>query len=171
MRTEYLLLGTHNVLLAAALATAVIALACDKAPVATPTSIPATPAPFGTSLLPDVTPTGILSNDQAKAEAIKALSIAAPELNVVQVSRNAVVRLLVWGDYLRLYEDGTDVSPQNAPYDQLVWFVEAEGEWRSGGIVPAGSYTTYNYGSVAMNAADGKLMRRSHYNEPKLIGK
>ncbi|MBM3933759.1 MAG: hypothetical protein FJ319_05575 [SAR202 cluster bacterium] len=141
-------------------------------PTASPTavSMPFTPGPDATTLPPDLTPKGVMSPEQAKSRAVELLSVAAHEVNVVQGPRNAVAELTYWGDFARRYASDVNFGPEAAPYDQMVWFVEAEGEWRSGGIVPQGSRTTYRYASVALDAKNGTLMHRSHYNEPKLIG-
>ena len=52
--------------------------------------------------------------------------------------------------------------------DPLVWVVEAQGSWRTGGIVPEEAQRDLKLGAVAFDADTGSDYARSHRYTPLL---
>ena len=50
----------------------------------------------------------------------------------------------------------------------MVWVVQAQGSWRSAGIVPEEARRDFSVGLVAFDADTGETYGRSHRNEPLL---
>ena len=92
------------------------------------------------------------------------LSFNAPELVVTGKPHSPTVRLMrrhefevmQWGSL------GTMIS------DPLVWVVEAQGSWRTGGITPEEARQDLSVGLVAFDADTGSMYGTSHWNEPLL---
>ena len=61
-------------------------------------------------------------------------------------------------------------SPGAIISDPIVWVVQAQGSWRSGGIVPEEAREDFSVGLVAFDADTGATYGRSHRNEPLLGG-
>ncbi|MBI4336651.1 MAG: hypothetical protein HY683_02325 [Chloroflexi bacterium] len=93
--------------------------------------------------------------------ALESFKLPEPEIMPVEDARDPVARLMRLGEYVALTGGSTR---ENA--DSLVWVVEAEGMWRSAGIVPVESRTTYRYASVAIDAETGNFIASSRTHEP-----
>ena len=52
--------------------------------------------------------------------------------------------------------------------DPLVWVVEAQGSWRTGGITPEEAREDLSVGLVAFDAGTGSIYGTSQRNEPLL---
>ena len=94
------------------------------------------------------------------------LSFSAPELAVTGKPHSPTVRLMRRSGFTAM-QGGTAGT---AFPDPMVWVVQAQGSWRSAGIVPEESRRDFSVGQVAFDADTGETYGRSHRNEP-LLGK
>ena len=92
------------------------------------------------------------------------LSFSAPELDVTVKPHSPTVRLMRRSEFDAM-QGGT--AGTTLP-DPLVWVVEAQGSWRTGGIVPEEAREDLSVGLVAFDADTGSTYGRSHRNEPLL---
>ena len=94
------------------------------------------------------------------------LSFSAPELEVTGKPHSPTVRLMRRHEFMAM-RGGT--AGTTLP-DPLVWVVQAQGSWRSAGIVPEEARRDFSVGLVAFDADTGATYGRSHRNEPLLEG-
>ncbi len=87
------------------------------------------------------------------------LSFAVPELNVTGKPHSPVVRLMGRGEFQAMRG-----STPTTDSDPLVWVVEAQGSWRTGGIVPEEKRQDFSVGLVAFDADTGRRYGGSHGN-------
>ena len=92
------------------------------------------------------------------------LSFPRPELNVTGKPHSPVVRLMRRSEFEAL---GGGSGPTTAS-DPLVWVVEAQGSWRTGGIVPEEAREDLTVGAVAFDADTGSDYGTSHRYTPLL---
>ena len=94
------------------------------------------------------------------------LSFNAPELEVTGKPHSPTVRLMRRHEFdaMRGGTAGTTLP------DPMVWVVQAQGSWRSAGIVPEESRRDFSVGLVAFDADTGATYGMSHRNEPLLEG-
>ena len=92
------------------------------------------------------------------------LSFNVPELNVTGKPHSPTVRLMRTSEFeaLRGASAGTMIP------DPLVWVVEAQGSWRTGGITPEEAREDLSVGLVAFDADTGSTYGGSYGNEPML---
>ena len=94
------------------------------------------------------------------------LSFNAPELEVTGKPHSPIVRLMRRHEFMAM-RGGT--AGTTLP-DPMVWVVQAQGSWRSAGIVPEEARRDFSVGLVAFDADTGATSGRSHRNEPLLEG-
>ena len=94
------------------------------------------------------------------------LSFSAPELEVTGKPHSPTVRLMRRSEFTAM-RGGT--AGTTLP-DPLSWVVQAQGSWRSAGIVPEEARRDFSVGLVAFDADTGETYGRSHRNEPLLEG-
>ena len=87
------------------------------------------------------------------------LSFAVPELNVTGKPHSPVVRLMGRGEFQAMRG-----STPTTDSDPLVWVVEAQGSWRTGGIVPKNRRQDLSVGLVAFDADTGRRYGAFHGN-------
>lgn len=92
------------------------------------------------------------------------LSFNVPELNVTGKPHSPTVRLMRRSEF----ETVRGGSLGAMIPDPLVWVVEAQGSWRTGGITPEESRENLSVGLVAFNADTGSTYGRRYGNEPLL---
>ena len=94
------------------------------------------------------------------------LSFNAPELEVTGKPHSPTVRLMRRHEFDAMREGtaGTTLP------DPMVWVVQAQGSWRTGGMVPEESRRDFSVGLVAFDADTGATYGRSHRNESLLEG-
>ena len=92
------------------------------------------------------------------------LSLSAPELEVTGKPYSPTVRLMRRHEFMAMQGS----SPGATIADPLVWMVQAQGSWRSAGIVPEEARRDFPVGLVAFDADTGETYGRSHRNEPLL---
>lgn len=90
------------------------------------------------------------------------LSFNVPELNVTGKPHSPTVRLMRTSEFEAMR--GASVGTMNP--DPLVWVVEAQGSWRTGGITPEESRENLSVGLVAFDADTGSTYGWSYGNEP-----
>ena len=88
------------------------------------------------------------------------LSFAVPELNVTGKPHSPVVRLMRWSEFDAMR--GSSSATKDP--DRLVWVVEAQGSWRTAGIVPEEKRQDFSVGLVAFDADTGRRYGGSHGN-------
>ena len=91
------------------------------------------------------------------------LSFAAPELTVTGKPHSPVVRLMLRSEF-----EAMRGSAPTMPSDPLVWVVEAQGSWRTGGIVPKEARQDLSVGLVTFDADTGSTYGGSHGNTSRL---
>ena len=94
------------------------------------------------------------------------LSFSAPELEVTGKPHSPTVRLMRRSEFAAMQGSPAETTLS----DPLVWVVEAQGSWRTGGIVPEESRQDFSVGLIAFDAATGETYGRSHRNEALLEG-
>ena len=94
------------------------------------------------------------------------LSFGGPELLVTGKPHSPTVRLMHRHEFMAM-QGG---SPGAIISDPIVWVVQAQGSWRSGGIVPEKAREDFSVGLVAFDADTGATYGRSHRNKPLLGG-
>ena len=87
------------------------------------------------------------------------LSFAAPELTVTGKPHSPVVRLMLRSEF-----EAMRGSAPTMPSDPLVWVVEAQGSWRTGGIVPKEARQDLSVGLVTFDADTGSRYGGRHGN-------
>lgn len=92
------------------------------------------------------------------------LSFNVPELNVTGKPHSSTVRLMRTSEFEAMR--GASAVTMNP--DPLVWVVEAQGSWRTGGIVPEKYRENLSVGLVAFDADTGSTYGRRYWNEPLL---
>ena len=94
------------------------------------------------------------------------LNFSAPELEVTGKPHSPTTRLMRRHEFMAMRggAPGTMIS------NPLVWVVQAQGSWRTGGIVPEESRQDFSVGLVAFGADTGETYGRSHRMEPLLEG-
>ena len=92
------------------------------------------------------------------------LSFGGPELLVTGKPHSPTVKLMRRHEFMAM-QGG---SPGAIISDPLVWVVQAQGSWRSGGIVPEEAREDFSVGLVAFDADAGATYGGSHRNEPLL---
>ena len=92
------------------------------------------------------------------------LSFNVPELNVTGKPHSPTVRLMRTSEFEAM--QGGSVGAMTS--DPLVWVVEAQGSWRTGGITPEEHRENLSVGLVAFNADTGSTYGRRYWNEPLL---
>ena len=92
------------------------------------------------------------------------LSSNAPELEVTGKPHSPTVRLMRRHEFMAMQGS----SPGAIIADTVVWVVQAQGSWRSAGIVPEEARRDFSVGLVAFDADTGATYGRSHRNEPLL---
>ena len=92
------------------------------------------------------------------------LSFSGPELVVTGKPHSPTVKLMRRGEFTAMQGSW---AGRTVP-DPLVWVVQAQGSWRSGGIVPEEARQDFSVGLVAFDADTGAAYGRSHRNEPLL---
>ena len=90
----------------------------------------------------------------------------APELEVTGKPHSPNVRLMRWREFMAMRGG----SPGSMISNPLVWVVQAQGSWRSAGIVPEEARRDFSVGLVAFDADTGDTYGRSHRKEPLLVG-
>ncbi len=88
------------------------------------------------------------------------LSFAVPELNVTGKPHSPVVRLMRRSEFDAMR--GSSSATKDP--DRLVWVVEAQGSWRTAGIVPEEKRQDFSVGLVAFDADTGRRYGGSHGN-------
>ncbi len=92
------------------------------------------------------------------------LSFSAPELVVTGKPHSPTVRLMRRHEFMAMRGS----SPGTMISNPLVWVVQAQGSWRSAGIVPEEARKDFSVGLIAFDADTGDTYGRSHRNEPLL---
>ena len=92
------------------------------------------------------------------------LSFSAPELAVTGKPHSPTVRLMRRHEFMAMQGGSSGAIIPNP----MVWVVQAQGSWRSAGIVPEESRREFSVGLVAFDADTGETYGRSHRNEPLL---
>lgn len=92
------------------------------------------------------------------------LSSSAPELAVTGKPHSPTARLMRRHEFMAMRGG----SPGGMISNPLVWVVQAQGSWRSDGIVPEESRRDFSVGLVAFDADTGATYGRSHRKEPLL---
>ena len=87
------------------------------------------------------------------------LSFAVPEVNVTGNPHSPVVRLMRRSEF-----EAMRGSAPAMPSDPLVWVVEAQGSWRTGGITPEEARQDLSVGLVVFDADTGADYGGSHGN-------
>ena len=87
------------------------------------------------------------------------LSFAMPEVVVTGKPHSPVVRLMRRSEF-----NAMRGSVSAMPSDPLVWVVEAQGSWRTAGIVPEEKRQNFSIGLVAFDADTGRGYGASHGN-------
>ena len=87
------------------------------------------------------------------------LSFAVPEVNVTGKPHSPVVRLMRRSEF-----EAMRGSAPAMPSDPLVWVVEAQGSWRTGGITPEEARQDLSVGLVVFDADTGADYGGSHGN-------
>ena len=87
------------------------------------------------------------------------LSFAVPEIDVTGKPHSPVVRLMRRSEF-----EAMRGSAPAMPSDPLVWVVEAQGSWRTGGITPEESRQDLSVGLVLFDADTGADYGGSHGN-------
>ena len=87
------------------------------------------------------------------------LSFAAPEVTVTGKPHSPVVRLMLRSEF-----EAMRGSAPTMPSDPLVWVVEAQGSWRTGGIVPKEARQDLSVGLVTFDADTGSRYGGRHGN-------
>ena len=82
-----------------------------------------------------------------------------PEVVVTGKPHSPVVRLMRRSEFNAMRE-----SVSAMPSDPLVWVVEAQGSWRTAGIVPEEKRQNFSIGLVAFDADTGRGYGASHGN-------
>ena len=95
------------------------------------------------------------------------LSFSGPELLVTGKPHSPTTRLMRRGEFTAMQGSW---AGRTVP-DPLVWVVQAQGSWRSAGIVPEEARRDFSVGLVAIDADTGATYSRSHRNEPLLGSK
>ena len=94
------------------------------------------------------------------------MSFNPPELVVTGKPHSPTTKLMRRSEFNAM-RGGT---PGTTLPDPPVWVVQAQGLWRSGGIVPEESRQDFSVGLIAFDADTGETYGRSHRNEPLLEG-
>ncbi len=94
------------------------------------------------------------------------LSFNAPELEATGKPHSPTVRLMRRHEFMAM-QGGT---PGTTLPDPLVWVVQAQGSWRSAGIVPEEARRVFSVGLIAFDADTGETYGRSHRKELLLVG-
>ena len=94
------------------------------------------------------------------------LSFSAPELAVTGKPHSPTVRLMRRHEFMAM-QGG---SPGAIIGDTVVWVIQAQGSWRSAGIVPEEARRDFSVGLIAFDTDTGETYGRSHRNEPMLGG-
>ena len=92
------------------------------------------------------------------------LSLPVPELNVTGKPHSPTARLMRRSEFTAMR--GGSLGP-TVP-DPLVWVVEAQGSWRTGGITPEEARRNLSVGLVAFDADTGSKYGGSYRDEPLL---
>ncbi len=92
------------------------------------------------------------------------LSLPVPELNVTGKPHSPTARLMRRSEFTAMR--GGSLGP-TVP-DPLVWVVEAQGSWRTGGITPEDARRNFSVGLVAFDADTGSKYADSYRDEPLL---
>ena len=92
------------------------------------------------------------------------LNFGAPELAVTGKPHSPTVRLMRRHEFTAM-QGG---SPGAIIANPMVWVAQAQGSWRSAGIVPEEARRDFSVGLVAFDADTGETYGRSHRNEPLL---
>ena len=92
------------------------------------------------------------------------LSFNVPELNVTGKPHSPTVRLMRRHEFEAMR--GSSAGTMNS--DPLVWVVEAEGSWRTGGITPEKYRENLSVGLVTFDADTGSTYGRRYGDEPLL---
>ena len=92
------------------------------------------------------------------------LSFPVPELNVTGKPHSPTARLMRRSEFTAMR--GGSLGP-TVP-DPLVWVVEAQGSWRTGGITPEEARRNLSVGLVAFDADTGSKYAGSYRDEPLL---
>ncbi len=93
------------------------------------------------------------------------LGRVAPELQVIGKPHSPVVRLMRMSEFNSLRG-----LASSRPSDPWVWVVEAQGLWRTGGIVPKNKREYLSFGAVAFEADKGSRYGSSYTNASLLQG-
>ena len=101
-----------------------------------------------------------ISEELAARLGLAYLSLSAPELNVTGKPHSPAVRLMRRHEFIAM-QGG---SPGEIITDTVVWVVQAQGSWRSGGIVPEEARQDFPVGLIAFDADTGATYGRSHRN-------
>ena len=94
------------------------------------------------------------------------LSFSAPELEVTGTPHSPTTRLMRRSEFTAMQGSPAETTLS----DPLVWVVEAQGSWRTGGIAPEESRQDFSVGLMALDADTGETYARSHRNEVLLEG-
>ena len=92
------------------------------------------------------------------------LSLPVPELNVTGEPNSPTARLMRRSEFTAMR--GGSLGP-TVP-DPVVWVVEAQGSWRTGGITPEEARRDLSVGLVAFDADTGSKYADSYRDEPLL---
>ena len=120
--------------------------------------IPPEHLPVGTDRGPRI------SERLARRLGLAYLSLPVPELNVTGKPHSPTARLMRRGEFTAMR--GGSLGP-TVP-DPLVWVVEAQGSWRTGGITPEEARRNLSVGLVAFDADTGSKYSASYRDEPLL---
>ena len=107
-----------------------------------------------------------ISKELAARLGLAYLSFSALELAVTGKPHSPTVRLMRRHEFMAMRGG----SPGAMISNPLVWVVQAQGSWRSDGIVPEEFRQDFSVGLVAFDADTGATYGRSHRNEPLLEG-
>ncbi len=94
------------------------------------------------------------------------LRFSAPELEVTGTPHSPTTRLMRRSEFTAMQGSPAETTLS----DPLVWVVEAQGSWRTGGIAPEESRQDFSVGLMALDADTGETYARSHRNEVLLEG-
>ena len=105
-----------------------------------------------------------ISERLASRLALGLLSYPRPELNVTGKPHSPAIRLMRLSEFDRLLGGSTPTTSS----DPLVWVVEVQGSWRTGGIVPEEAWEDLAVGATALDADTWRVYGTSHGNTPLL---
>ena len=105
-----------------------------------------------------------ISERLARRLGLAYLSFNWPELEATGKPHSPTARLMRESEFEAMQGGSTGLTVPGP----LLWVVEAQGSWRTGGITPEEARRNFSVGLIAFNADTGSTHGRLHRNEPLL---